>query len=240
MATDLRAGYHEQLNEIQVGIARMSAGVTELVPRVTDILLESDLESAEYVILGDDAYDVEGDRTRGDLFPDHRPAGAGRRRPPRRGVGDQDHRRRRALGGPVRQHLQSGPTDLRTRARPAPARGDPEDGQPGAGAVQGVDRGVPQSRRPARGSAARHGLVPRRPPPSVHPDHLREPRRRHHRPAGRSPARGGGPVLRADRRSRGEHGRPHAVHRRAAGSRRGPTPRATTIRPPWSSCRVPE
>ena len=59
MATDLRAGYHEQLNEIQVGIARMSAGVTELVPRVTDILLESDLESAEYVILGDDAYDVK-------------------------------------------------------------------------------------------------------------------------------------------------------------------------------------
>jgi phosphate transport system protein len=57
MTTDLRADYHEQLNDIQTGIARMSAGVTELVPRVTDILLEGDLESAEYVILGDDAYD---------------------------------------------------------------------------------------------------------------------------------------------------------------------------------------
>jgi phosphate transport system protein len=57
MATDLRAGYHEQLNEIQTGIARLAAGVTELVPRVTDILLEGDLESAEYVILGDVAYD---------------------------------------------------------------------------------------------------------------------------------------------------------------------------------------
>jgi phosphate transport system protein len=59
METDLRSDYHEQLNDIQTGIARMSAGVTELVPRVTDILLDSDLESAEYVILGDDAYDVK-------------------------------------------------------------------------------------------------------------------------------------------------------------------------------------
>ena len=42
MTTDLRADYHEQLNDIQIGIARMSAGVTELVPRVTDILLQSD------------------------------------------------------------------------------------------------------------------------------------------------------------------------------------------------------
>jgi phosphate transport system protein len=58
MPTELRPGYHEQLNEIQTGIARMSAGVTELVPRVTDILLEGDLESAEYVILGDDACDA--------------------------------------------------------------------------------------------------------------------------------------------------------------------------------------
>ena len=57
MPTELRPGYHEQLNDIQTGIARMSAGVTELVPRVTDILLEGDLESAEYVILGDVAYD---------------------------------------------------------------------------------------------------------------------------------------------------------------------------------------
>ena len=32
--------------------------MTELVPRVTEILLDSDLEGAEYVILGDDEYDA--------------------------------------------------------------------------------------------------------------------------------------------------------------------------------------
>jgi phosphate transport system protein len=35
----------------------MSAGVTELVPRATEILLTGDLEGAEYLILGDDEYD---------------------------------------------------------------------------------------------------------------------------------------------------------------------------------------
>ena len=36
----------------------MSAGVTELVPRATDVLLSMDLEAAEYMILGDDEYDA--------------------------------------------------------------------------------------------------------------------------------------------------------------------------------------
>ena len=54
---DTRADFHSQLDEIQTGIARMSAGVTELVPRATDILLDMDLEGAEYLILGDEEYD---------------------------------------------------------------------------------------------------------------------------------------------------------------------------------------
>jgi phosphate transport system protein len=54
---DLRTEFHQQLDEIQAGIARMSAGVTELVPRSTEILLTMDLEGAEYMILGDDEYD---------------------------------------------------------------------------------------------------------------------------------------------------------------------------------------
>ena len=54
---ELRSEFHQQLAEIQHGIARMSAGVTELVPRATEILLTMDLEGAEYVILGDDEYD---------------------------------------------------------------------------------------------------------------------------------------------------------------------------------------
>jgi phosphate transport system protein len=57
MTEELRAEFHHELQEIQVGIAGMSAGVTELVPRATDILLSMDLEGAEYMILGDDEYD---------------------------------------------------------------------------------------------------------------------------------------------------------------------------------------
>lgn len=54
---ELRVNFHERLDEVRTGIARLGAGVTELVPRVTEILLDGDLEGAEYVILGDDAYD---------------------------------------------------------------------------------------------------------------------------------------------------------------------------------------
>ena len=58
MSDELRREFHDQLGEIQTGIARMSAGVTELVPRATEILLAMDLEGAEYMILGDDEYDA--------------------------------------------------------------------------------------------------------------------------------------------------------------------------------------
>jgi phosphate transport system protein len=54
---DLRVEFHAELGEIQTGIAGLSAGVTELVPRATDVLLSGDLEGAEYMILGDDEYD---------------------------------------------------------------------------------------------------------------------------------------------------------------------------------------
>ncbi|WP_420452691.1 phosphate signaling complex protein PhoU [Ilumatobacter sp.] len=57
MGEDLRASFHEKLDDIRTGIARLGAGVTELVPRSTQILLDGDLEAAEYVILGDDDYD---------------------------------------------------------------------------------------------------------------------------------------------------------------------------------------
>jgi phosphate transport system protein len=57
MPEELRHEFHEQLGEIRDGIARLSAGVTELVPRATEILLSGDLEGAEYLVLGDDEYD---------------------------------------------------------------------------------------------------------------------------------------------------------------------------------------
>ena len=58
MSGELRTGFHEQLDEVRTAIARLGAGVTELVPRVTEILLDGDLEGAEYVILGDRVYDA--------------------------------------------------------------------------------------------------------------------------------------------------------------------------------------
>ncbi|MDG1266541.1 MAG: phosphate signaling complex protein PhoU [Ilumatobacter sp.] len=57
--SELRSNFHEHLDEIKTGIALLGAGVTELVPRVTEILLDGDLEGAEHVILGDDDYDAK-------------------------------------------------------------------------------------------------------------------------------------------------------------------------------------
>ncbi len=53
----IRSSYRKQLEEIHTGITQMSAGVTELIPRATEILLDLDLEAAEYLILGDTVYD---------------------------------------------------------------------------------------------------------------------------------------------------------------------------------------
>lgn len=55
---DLRATFHERLEEVRIGVARLSANVTELIPRATEILLDADLEGAEYMILGDDQIDA--------------------------------------------------------------------------------------------------------------------------------------------------------------------------------------
>ena len=58
MTQDLRGEFHSDLDEVRQGVARLSASVTELVPRATDVLLDQDLEGAEYVILGDDEIDA--------------------------------------------------------------------------------------------------------------------------------------------------------------------------------------
>ena len=54
---DLRSGFHHELDDIRESIAMLSAGVTEAVPRATEILLTQDLEGAEYMVLGDDEVD---------------------------------------------------------------------------------------------------------------------------------------------------------------------------------------
>ena len=56
--SDLRAGFHSVLDDIRDSLVRLGATVTELIPRVTAVLLDQDLEGAEYVILGDDEVDA--------------------------------------------------------------------------------------------------------------------------------------------------------------------------------------
>jgi phosphate transport system protein len=56
---DVRPLFHHDLDDIIQGVARLSATVTELIPRATDVLLDQDLEGAEYIILGDDEVDAK-------------------------------------------------------------------------------------------------------------------------------------------------------------------------------------
>lgn len=58
--SDLRSQFHHELERIRVSLAEVGAVVVELIPRVTEILLQQDLVGAEEVLLADDAID---DRT---------------------------------------------------------------------------------------------------------------------------------------------------------------------------------
>ena len=53
MSHDLRQDFHTSLDGVRNDIARLGAYVVELIPRVTEILLQQDLEGAEYVLRGD-------------------------------------------------------------------------------------------------------------------------------------------------------------------------------------------
>jgi phosphate transport system protein len=55
---DVRPHFHRELDDIRASVARLGATVVELIPRATDVLLDQDLEGAEYLILGDDEIDV--------------------------------------------------------------------------------------------------------------------------------------------------------------------------------------
>lgn len=54
---ELRSQFHQELDEIRNLVARLGASVVELIPRATNILLEQDLEGAEYVLQGDKLID---------------------------------------------------------------------------------------------------------------------------------------------------------------------------------------
>ncbi len=57
MADDLRKEFHQQLEEIREGIMLVAASVSETIPRATQVLLDGDLEGAEYLINADDEID---------------------------------------------------------------------------------------------------------------------------------------------------------------------------------------
>lgn len=55
---ELRKSYHQELDSACAELARLAALVAELIPRATAILLEGDLEGAEYLIRGDEEIDA--------------------------------------------------------------------------------------------------------------------------------------------------------------------------------------
>ena len=55
---ELRKTYHHELESARAELARLAALVAELIPRATAILLDSDLEGAEYIIRGDEEIDA--------------------------------------------------------------------------------------------------------------------------------------------------------------------------------------
>jgi phosphate transport system protein len=58
MSTDLRKGFHSEIEEIREGVTRLAASVIEAIPRATDVLLDSDLEGADYMLQADREIDT--------------------------------------------------------------------------------------------------------------------------------------------------------------------------------------
>lgn len=54
---DLRRGFHTDLGEAKNQLVRLAAQVTETIPRATAVLLDGDLEGADYLIRADDEVD---------------------------------------------------------------------------------------------------------------------------------------------------------------------------------------
>ena len=56
--SDLRRSFHQELETARAETARLAASVTEAIPRATAVLLDGDLEGAEYLIRSDDEIDA--------------------------------------------------------------------------------------------------------------------------------------------------------------------------------------
>ena len=58
MSDEARHNYHQELDAIRAELVRMASSVVEIIPRGTSILLDGDLEGADYLVLGDDEFDA--------------------------------------------------------------------------------------------------------------------------------------------------------------------------------------
>ncbi len=56
--SDLRSAYHQEIEDVRSTIVRLAGSVIEAIPRATSILLEGDLEGADYLISADDEIDA--------------------------------------------------------------------------------------------------------------------------------------------------------------------------------------
>jgi phosphate transport system protein len=54
---DLRKGFHGELDVIRQGITHLAASVIEAIPRATQVLLDNDLEGADYLLMADSDVD---------------------------------------------------------------------------------------------------------------------------------------------------------------------------------------
>jgi phosphate transport system protein len=57
MTGELRHGFHQDLDQMTSDMVRLGHSVIELIPRATRVLLDNDLEGADYLIRGDDDID---------------------------------------------------------------------------------------------------------------------------------------------------------------------------------------
>lgn len=56
--SELRKSFHADLNNVRSELIRLAASVTDAIPRATQVLLDQDLEGANYIIQGDDEIDA--------------------------------------------------------------------------------------------------------------------------------------------------------------------------------------
>jgi phosphate transport system protein len=56
--SELRKGFHQDIDAARADLVHLAATVTELIPRATAVLLDADLEAADYLIRGDDEIDA--------------------------------------------------------------------------------------------------------------------------------------------------------------------------------------